>query len=90
MKFFEETEECRIRRTCAKILKVLGEIKRESAKRNVCKDRPTKPIRLSNGDEVFLTNAAREEDIAQYCRRLANGKWLCGEKLHRRKMEKED
>lgn len=81
MKFFEETEECRIRRTCAKILKVLGEIKRESAKRNVCKDRPTKPIRLFNGDEVYLTSAAGEADIARYCRKLANGRWLCTQKI---------
>jgi len=81
MKFYGETEECQIRRTCGKILKVLGEIKRETAKVKPCKGGSTRPIRLSNGDEVFLTSAAGEADIAQYCRRLANGHWLCGEKI---------
>jgi len=32
-------------------------------------------------EEVFFTAAAGESDIGRYCRRLADGRWLCGEKI---------
>ncbi|RLA93280.1 MAG: hypothetical protein DRG83_21210 [Deltaproteobacteria bacterium] len=77
MNFYEQSDLCKIRRTCSKILKVLGEIKEDAPNRRVG---PAGPIQLPNGDELYYTAAARERDIGKFCKRLGNGRWLCRQK----------
>lgn len=70
-KLYHETEESKIRRTCGKILKVLHEMRQEQSRKNL----------TECDEEVFYTAAAGEADIARYCRKLANGRWLCTQKI---------
>ena len=65
-KLYNETEECKVRRLCARALKLLAQIKEQE---DNAQEEPE--------EEIFYTTAARESNVGKYCRRLADGRWLC-------------